>query len=98
MALEEQVITLIFVSYVATVSHICPLQHLEKMQYSRAMGNLEFLVIMLFVCIGVLYWKAIQQVLKFRKDRKWTGKFVISAAWLSLVSINVVLGFIRSIF
>jgi hypothetical protein len=62
------------------------------------MGNLEFLAIMLFVGIGVLYWKAIQQILLFRKDRKWTGRFVISAAWLGLVSINVVLGLIRSVF
>ena len=79
-------------------AEVVPKQHLEGMRYCRAMGNLELLSIMLLVCIGVLYWKAIQQILRFRKDRKWTGKFVVSAAWLGLVSINVVLGLIRSIF
>jgi Co/Zn/Cd efflux system component len=62
------------------------------------LGGFEFVTVILLVGIGVLYWKAIQQVLRFRKDRKWNGKFVISAAWLGLVSINVVVGLIRSIF
>jgi len=53
------------------------------------MGGFEFVVVMLLVGIGVLYWKAIQQLLQFRKDRKWTAKFVISAVWLGLVSLNV---------
>jgi hypothetical protein len=55
------------------------------------MGGFEIVVVILLVCIGVLYWKAIQQVLRFRKDRKWTGKFVISAAWLGLVSFNLMI-------
>lgn len=55
------------------------------------MGGFEFVTVILLVGIGVLYWKAIQQVLQFRKDRKWTGKFVISAAWLGLVSVNLMI-------
>lgn len=62
------------------------------------MGGFEFVTVLLLVGIGVLYWKAIQQVLRFRKDRKWTGKFVISAVWLGLVSINVVLSIFNAIF
>jgi hypothetical protein len=62
------------------------------------LGGFEFVTIILLVGIGVLYWKAIQQVLRFRKDRKWTGKFVISAAWLGLVSINVALSIFNAIF
>jgi hypothetical protein len=55
------------------------------------MGGFEFVVVMLLVGIGILYWKAIQQLLQFRKDRKWTAKFVMSAAWLGLVSLNVII-------
>jgi hypothetical protein len=53
------------------------------------MSNVVFIGIILFTLVGILYWKAIQQILLFRKTRKWTGKFVISAVWLALVSFNM---------
>lgn len=55
------------------------------------MNGFVFYGVMIFVAIGVLFWKAIQQVLLFRKDRKWTGKFVMSATWIFLVAVNIVL-------
>ncbi len=53
------------------------------------MSNYLFIVIILLTLVGIVYWKAIQQILLFRKTRVWTGKFVISAVWLTLVSFNV---------
>jgi hypothetical protein len=53
------------------------------------MSNYLFVVIILLTLVGILYWKAIQQILLFRKTKIWTGKFVISAVWLSLVSYNM---------
>jgi hypothetical protein len=53
------------------------------------MSDIIFVAIILFTLVGILYWKAIQQVLLFRRTRKWTGKFVISAVWLGLVSFNM---------
>jgi len=47
---------------------------------------------------GVIYWKAIQQILLFRKNRKWTGKFVISAVWLLLVTINILVSTFNQFF
>lgn len=58
------------------------------------MSDVIFIAIILFTLVGILYWKAIQQVLLFRRTRKWTGKFVISAVWLALVSFNM----LKSIF
>jgi hypothetical protein len=52
-------------------------------------SNYLFIVIILLTLVGIVYWKAIQQILLFRKTRVWTGKFVISAVWLTLVSFNV---------
>jgi hypothetical protein len=52
----------------------------------------------MFTLIGILYWKAIQQVILFRKNRRWTGKFVISSVWLGLVSISIVKSVIESVF
>ena len=53
------------------------------------MSNYVFVIIILLTLVGILYWKAIQQILLFRKTRAWTGKFVISAVWLTLVSFNM---------
>ena len=53
------------------------------------MSNYVFVIIILLTLVGILYWKAIQQILLFRKNRVWTGKFVISAVWLSLASFNM---------
>jgi hypothetical protein len=64
----------------------------------KNMSNFAFILIISFTLIGILYWKAIQQVLLFRKNRKWTGRFVLSFVWLGLVSINIARSIISTIF
>jgi hypothetical protein len=70
----------------------------RKNAYSGVMSTWVFYAIMLFTVVGVLYWKAIQQILLFRKNRKWTGRFVISAVWMSLVTINILLSAFNQFF
>lgn len=62
------------------------------------MSNYVFVIIILLTLVGILYWKAIQQILLFRKNRVWTGKFVISAVWLSLVSYNMLKSLFEIVF
>jgi hypothetical protein len=62
------------------------------------MSNYVFVIIILLTLVGILYWKAIQQILLFKKNRVWTGKFVISAVWLSLVSFNMLKSLFEVVF
>ncbi len=62
------------------------------------MSNYVFVIVILLTLVGILYWKAIQQILLFRKNRVWTGKFVISAVWLSLVSFNMLKSLFEIVF
>ncbi len=62
------------------------------------MSNYVFVIIILLTLVGILYWKAIQQILLFRRTKIWTGKFVLSAVWLSLVSINIFKSFFDFVF
>jgi hypothetical protein len=61
-------------------------------------SNYVFVIIILLTLVGILYWKAIQQILLFRRTKIWTGKFVLSAVWLSLVSINIFKSFFDFVF